>query len=124
MNSLSFRTYNCFNVLAIILGVATFCFFSDWVFFHNHLRFTGLQGKGEGISLMHHYNFHPPHRHLDISRAITAKSSPLHIGRLVFSRLFYICGNLGNVKEKPTRKTCFSREMKCLALCIYLAKFC
>ena len=30
--------------------------------------------------------------------------------RLVFSRFFDICGNLGNVKEKPTRKTCFSRE--------------
>ena len=26
-------------------------FFSIWVFFHNHLRITGLQGKGEGISL-------------------------------------------------------------------------
>ena len=36
--------------------------------------------------------------------------------RLVFSRLFDICGNLGNAKEKPTRKTCFSREMKRLDL--------
>ena len=44
--------------------------------------------------------------------------------RLVFSRFFDIRGNLGNVKEKPTRKTCFSREMKRLALSIYLAKFC
>ena len=44
--------------------------------------------------------------------------------RLVFSRFFYIRGNLGNAKEKPTRKTCFSREMKRLALRIYLAKFC
>ena len=44
--------------------------------------------------------------------------------RLVFSRFFDICGNLGNAKEKPTRKTCFSREMKRLALRIYLAKFC
>ena len=44
--------------------------------------------------------------------------------RLVFSRFFYICENLGNVKEKPTRKTCFSRKMKRLALRIYLAKFC
>ena len=45
-------------------------------------------------------------------------------GRLVFSRFFDIRGNLGNAKEKPTRKTCFSREMKRLALRIYLAKFC
>ena len=44
--------------------------------------------------------------------------------RLVFSRFFDICGNLGNAKEKPTRKTCFLREMKRLALHIYLAKFC
>ena len=40
------------------------------------------------------------------------------------SRIFYFCGNLGNVKGKPTRKTCFSREMKRLAIRIYLAKFC
>ena len=48
----------------------------------------------------------------------------LKSGRLVFSRFFDISGNLGNVKEKPTGKTCFSREMECLALCIYLVKFC
>ena len=56
-----------------------FCFFSIWVFFHDHSRITGLQGEGEGISLTPHYHFHPLHRHLDISRAITAESSPLHI---------------------------------------------
>ena len=44
--------------------------------------------------------------------------------RLVYSRFFYIRGNLGNVKEKATRKTSFSREIKSLALRIYLAKFC
>ena len=56
-----------------------FFFFSIWVFFHDHSRITGLQGKGESISLTPHYHFHPLHRHLDISRAITAESSPLHI---------------------------------------------
>ena len=35
-------------------------------------------GEGEGISLPPHY-FHTLHRHLDISRVITAESSPLHI---------------------------------------------
>ena len=50
-----------------------------WVFFHKHSRITELQGKGKGISLTHQYHFHPLHRHLDISRAITAESSPLHI---------------------------------------------
>ena len=54
-------------------------FFSIWVFFHNHSRITGLLGKGEGISLTPHDHFHPFHRHLGISRAITAESSPLHI---------------------------------------------
>ena len=56
-----------------------FCF-SIWIFIHDHSRTTGLQGKGDGISLTPHYHFHPLHRHLDISRVITAESSPLHIG--------------------------------------------
>ena len=55
-------------------------FFSIWVFLRNHLRITRLQGKGESISLTPHYHFHPLHRHFDISRVITAESSPLHIG--------------------------------------------
>ena len=46
------------------------------------------------------------------------------VHRLVFSRFFDIRGNLGNVKEKPTRKTCFSHEKKRLAPSIYQAKFC
>ena len=45
-------------------------------------RITGLQGKGEGISLTPHYHLHPLHRHLDISREITAESSSLHITSL------------------------------------------
>ena len=55
-------------------------FFSIWVFFHEHSGITGLQGKGEFISLTPHYHFHPLHGHLDMSRAITAESSPLHVG--------------------------------------------
>ena len=54
-------------------------FFFIWVFYHNHSWITGLQGKRESISLAPHYHFHPLYRHLDISRAITAESSPLHI---------------------------------------------
>ena len=41
--------------------------------------FTG-KGKGKGIFLTPHYHFHPLHRHLDISREITAGSSLLHVG--------------------------------------------
>ena len=47
--------------------------------FHEHSRIIGPQGKGKGISLTSHYHLHPLHRHLDISRVITAESSPLHI---------------------------------------------
>ena len=46
------------------------------------------------------------------------------MGRLVFSQFFDIRGNLENAKEKPSRKTCLSCEMKRLALSINLAKFC
>ena len=39
-----------------------------------------LGGRGS-ISLTPHYHFHPFHRHLDISRAITAESSLLYIAK-------------------------------------------
>ena len=55
-------------------------FFFYLGFFHNQSRTTGLQGKGEDISLTPHYHFHPLLRHLDISRAFTAENSPLHMG--------------------------------------------
>ena len=54
-------------------------FFSIWVFFDEHLQITGLQGKGEGISLTLHYHFHTSHRQSDISWEITGESSPLRI---------------------------------------------
>ena len=48
--------------------ISSICFFfSIGVFFHGQSRITGLQGKGEDISLTPHYHFHPFHRHLDIS---------------------------------------------------------
>ena len=36
----------------------------------------------------------------------------MNIIRLVLSQFLDLCGYLGNGKEKPTRKTCFSREKK------------
>ena len=71
-------------------------FFSIWVFFHNHSRITGMQGKGEGISLTSHYHFHPLHRHLDISRPITAEISLLHIWsiRTQTGNLWFLCTRL------------------------------
>ena len=55
-------------------------FFSIWVFFQEHSRFPGQQGKKVAISSSPLYHFHSLHRHLDIRLAITAESSPLHIG--------------------------------------------
>ena len=69
----------CENLFRGTFVHSFFVFFSIWVFFHEHSRFTGQQGKGEGIYLTPLYHFHPLHRHLDISQAITAESSPLHI---------------------------------------------
>ena len=60
-------------------GLVIFLFFSIWVFFRKHSRFTGQQEKEEAISLSPLYHFHSLHIHLDISRPITVESSPLHI---------------------------------------------
>ena len=63
----------------IYIYIYIYIHISIWVFFHEHSQITGLQGKGEGISLTPHYHFHPLHGQLDISRAITAESSPLRV---------------------------------------------
>ena len=47
--------------------------------------FTDHRTAGEGrrgISLTSHYPFHPLHRYLDISRAITTETSSLYIGSI------------------------------------------
>ena len=53
-------------------------FFFIWIFFHDHSRITGLQGKKEVIFLSPLYHLHPLHRHLHINQAITAEGSPLY----------------------------------------------
>ena len=77
---LEYMEKNTFFKIEDQFKVVLFLFFSIGIFFHDHSRITGLQGKGEGISVIPHYHFHPLHRHLYISWAITAESSPLHIG--------------------------------------------
>ena len=49
--------------------IVRYPFFSIWVFFREHSRFTGQQWNGEAISSPL-YHFHPLHRHLDINRVI------------------------------------------------------
>ena len=56
-----------------------FVFFFYLGFLSRTFTIHGTAGKGEGIYLLPVYHFHPLHRHLDITRAITAESSPLHI---------------------------------------------
>ena len=75
-NFVYFSLYYQFYLKVVLL----FFFFSIWVFFHEHSRFTGQQEKREGICLTPLYHFHPLHRHLYISRATAAGSSPLRIG--------------------------------------------
>ena len=53
--------------------------FLIWIFFNEYTQFTGQQAKGEAISLTPPYHFRQLHEHLEVSRAIAAKSSPLHI---------------------------------------------
>ena len=54
-----------------------FFFFSIWVFFHEHSRFAGQQGKGEVIYLTPLCHFHPLRGRSGIGRAIAAGGSPL-----------------------------------------------
>ena len=56
-----------------------FFFFFYLGFLSRTFTIRGTAREGEGIYLTPLYHFHPLHRHLDISRAITAESSPLHI---------------------------------------------
>ena len=75
-----------YKIFQINLMHASYHFFT--IFFLSGFSFTnihtsqesGLQRKGEGIYLTPLYHFQPLQRHLNISRAITAESSPLHIG--------------------------------------------
>ena len=59
----------------LILLLPKSLFFLSW-FIHEHLLFTGSRGRGRVSPF---YHFQPLHRYLDISRVITAESSPLHI---------------------------------------------
>ena len=81
-------------------------FFSTWVFFHEHSRFTGQQGKEEGIYLTPLYHFQPLHIHLDISRAITAGSSPLHIDIMMMKEI------KEKKKAKGTKKCVIKNDLK------------
>ena len=78
------RFCNCNNCNAKFarktLGTLQYYVFFYLVFFRDHSRITGLQGKGEGMFLTSRCHFHPLHGHLVISRATAAESSPLRIG--------------------------------------------
>ena len=71
-----FKEVKLFALATILKPLEKIPLFSIWVFFHEHSQITWMQGKREGISLTPYYNFYPLHRHLDISRTITAGNSP------------------------------------------------
>ena len=78
--SYQFRFSWIYSRIKLLSIYSYFFFLSGFSFTKIHKsQDTGLQGKGEGVSLTLHYHFHTIHRHLDISLAITAESSPLHI---------------------------------------------
>ena len=66
-----------FTFFKILFSIRTF--FLLFAFFFTNISNHRTAVKGEGISLTPHYHFHPFHRHLDVSRAITTEISPLHI---------------------------------------------
>ena len=71
-----------FLILIVILMLSlrltiTIFFLSGFSIMNIHDHRTA--GEGRGYSLSPLYHFHPLRRHLDISQAITAESSPLHI---------------------------------------------
>ena len=77
----SWSALNCLKTQSNIYDRA-YCensFFSIWVFFHKHSRFTGLQGKEEANSVTAFCYLHSFRGDLDINRAITIESSPLSI---------------------------------------------
>ena len=66
------------SIFSIFIGCWKF-FSTIWGFFEEYSLITGEQEKEEAPSLTSVYHFHPFPKRLDISRAITADSSPLHI---------------------------------------------
>ena len=62
-------------------------FFSIWVFFHEHSRFTGQQGKGEGIYLTPLYHFHRKTRVLE-SLLITLWALGVFLLREIRTKMF------------------------------------
>ena len=88
--------------VAFVLQSQVFRISFFYLGFLSQITFTNHRtaGEGEDISLTPHYHFHPLHRHLDISRLITAESSPLHI----------------EVNQKPLVSQCISLTTKLSAL--------
>ena len=58
-----FSLHVVFLCYSFIMSLCYIVFFSVWVFFHEHSRFTGQQRKGKAISINSLYHFQPLHRH-------------------------------------------------------------
>ena len=71
------QLYNNFFIDFHVKSTEWCLFFSIWVVFYEHSRFTGQKGKGKGIYLKLLSTTFT--RFTGISRTITAESSSLHI---------------------------------------------
>ena len=87
------------------------------------------------MTIEYNIYFHKHKAHKDSKELKHSKTPPRYVNynfpveghssfRLVFSWFLDLCRYLRIVKEKPSRKTCFSSEQKYLIPCIYQAKFC
>ena len=77
-NKMNFSIFDFTYICSFSLFLVLFLL-SIWVFFYEHSRFIGQQGKGEAISLISLYHFHSLHKQLDVSQTIIAEGSPLHV---------------------------------------------
>ena len=72
--------------------------------FHSR-TFTEQQRNGRAIFLTPLYHFHPLYKHLNISRAITAETSPLHIAsnRTQTGNLWFPSGSCYPLTYAPSK---------------------
>ena len=78
--SVCFTVFNSEKLFHRTTSIKFFFFFCFYFgFLSRTLTNHRTVGEGEGISLSPRYHFHSLHRHLGISKKISAESPPLHI---------------------------------------------
>ena len=93
-------------------------FFSMRIFFHEHSRITGLQGKGKGISLTPHYHLHTAsacHSHALICLSYVLVLCQQYLNRmyLYIIRMSFICQSYEQVCHPYVTRMWFYHEPSC-----------